>query len=160
VSNHTSGDNTIAPAPDQSNLPVFGAILSPSDCGAFSTPPPSDYTTDVMARLRAADAAKIVESPPAARAYPAPSAPITPAAPSQSEMGEIWAARADELVAWTLKHLVVRDDICGQYIRGADGAVSQITVRDVDDLPERLHSHYRAKGTDDIVGLHTTAWRE
>lgn len=69
-----------------------------------------------------------------------------------------WATRAADLAAWTMERLVNRVDTHGGYYR-KDDSTRQTTKKAEgghDPLTlDRIERHYRAKGTDDVIGLHT-----
>src|SRR4051812_47175427 len=85
-----------------------------------------------------------------------------------------WAARADELAAWTWKHLVNRTDVWGQYRRFSkrtektrkDGSTYTETAWTLPARKDRgkkqltpavLAAHYRGQSEGHIVGLHSTS---
>jgi putative DNA primase/helicase len=67
---------------------------------------------------------------------------------------EHWHRRCAELASWVINHLLVRRDCSGYYYL-QDGKVELATAKKpLSD--ERIHLHFRARQTRDILGLHTT----
>jgi hypothetical protein len=69
-----------------------------------------------------------------------------------------WHARAEALADWTMERLVVRTDCYGGYsAEGGEVATTTIKQR---LTRARLVRHFEARGTADVVGLHTTVSRK
>jgi hypothetical protein len=70
-----------------------------------------------------------------------------------------WAGRAHELAAWTLGHLVHRQDAYGHYLEAVRRKDADLkTYTDKSELTlATIERHYRGASTGDLIGLHSTA---
>ncbi len=77
---------------------------------------------------------------------------------SQVAIAAAWRARADELAVWTMRTLVARDDVYGQYLLETERTAGRKAVTRRGEISlELLRKHYRAEQTGDLIGLHTTS---
>src|SRR5271165_3895359 len=81
---------------------------------------------------------------------------IMPTSPVVTTEREAWHMHADQLVAWTLQHLVNRTDVYGRY---TDSKSGQFTAKD-GLTAQVLMRHFWATTRNDVIGLHTTAAEE
>jgi P4 family phage/plasmid primase-like protien len=83
-------------------------------------------------------------------------------------VAEAWAKHAGALAAWADKHVINRRDAWGGYYR-KDGETKQTTRKALDESPPgsgrllgsldlaKLSRHFAGRGTDDVVGAHSTS---
>jgi hypothetical protein len=87
--------------------------------------------------------------------------------PASGDPAAAWRAHAADLARWTLDRLVNRTDVWGGYYRDRDDAGNWVTCQTTH--PRRAHRgkrflteailtrHYRAFGTSDVAGAHSTS---
>lgn len=84
------------------------------------------------------------------------------APPVAGGLAKVWAEHAEDLSAWTWWRMVNRADVWGGYFARPDGTVGPLTHPQVSQRgkhflsPDVLWRHFRARATDQVVGLHTT----